>query len=423
MLFYKHYRTPRLTIDREDGHANLLIANGKPLLKDPLPEDASEDDLKAAAIKEITFLVIRDLVDIVPKLRQFNTEKPFIQLPIHDMNVIRKAAFLRGHIPYITKKIGAEIGKRIWLREIKRPTYPVEYFQGNLERMQVISCDWACSVLPEVVHNDVYANGRLGGGRGFAREWLFDFAQENDILISSIPIHPLEKASPELEVVEKPILKNDLKPAPDGELDLNPGKKFPLDAKGLLKTREANGSTLSDHTFQNIVMRIKMDAREPIYCIDSQPANRYQMMQYIPWAISEGKTLREICKGINGTPTMLEIARWLQWYPDFRREMETAEAIQAHTFVDWAQEIIMESSADRDKLNLAKAQANFMLKRAALQSEKFREKKVIQTENLDNKNEAEVKRKLKMLLRGDVVADIIDVEPEPKDELESENAI
>ena len=145
------------------------------------------------------------------------------------------------------------------------------------------------------------------------------------------------------------------------------------------------------------------------------------MMQYIPWAISEGRTLREICKGINGTPTMLEIARWLQWYPDFRREMETAEAIQAHTFVDWAQEIIMGSSNDRDALNLAKAQASFMLKRAALQSEKFREKKVIQTENLDNKNEAEVKRKLKMLLRGDVVADIIDVDPEPKEELESED--
>jgi hypothetical protein len=52
-----------------------------------------------------------------------------------------------------------------------------------------------------------------------------------------------------------------------------------------------------------------------------------------------------------------------------------------------------------------------MIKRAAIQSEKFREKKVIQTESLDNKNEVEVKRKLKMLLRGEVVSDIIDVTP------------
>jgi hypothetical protein len=146
------------------------------------------------------------------------------------------------------------------------------------------------------------------------------------------------------------------------------------------------------------------------------------MMQYIPWAISEGKTLREICKGVNGTPTMLEISRWLQWYPDFKHELETAEMIQAHTFVDWAQEIIMGANADKDNLNLAKAQANFMLKRAALQSEKFREKKVIQTENLDLKNEAEVRRKLKMLIRNQVVSEIIDVEPEPTEELESENA-
>ena len=421
MLFYPLYRTPRLTIDRDEGRSNLLLANGKPLLREPLPEYATEAELSEAAIKEIQFLVIRDLVDIVPKLRQFNMETSFVQLPINDMNVIRKAAFLRGHILYITKKIGFAIGKRMWLREIKNPNHPIEVFQGNLAKLQVISCDWACSALPKVTHDDIYANGRVGGGRGFAREWLFEFAEEHNIVITSIPMHPLEIEAPSPEIIEKPPVKNDLKPQPVEELDLNPAKRFPLDTKGLLKTRETNGGTLSDHTFQNIVTRIKLDAREPIYCIDSQPANRYQMMQYIPWAISEGRTLREICKGINGTPTMLEIARWLQWYPDFRREMETAEAIQAHTFVDWAQEIIMGSSNDRDALNLAKAQASFMLKRAALQSEKFREKKVIQTENLDNKNEAEVKRKLKMLLRGDVVADIIDVDPEPKEELESED--
>jgi hypothetical protein len=62
---------------------------------------------------------------------------------------------------------------------------------------------------------------------------------------------------------------------------------------------------------------------------------------------------------------------------------------------------------------VAKAQSGFLMQRAALQSEKFREKKVIQTENLDNKNEAEVKRKLKMLLRGEVVSDIIEVEAYP----------
>jgi hypothetical protein len=170
-----------------------------------------------------------------------------------------------------------------------------------------------------------------------------------------------------------------------------------------------------------------MDAREPIYRIESQPANRYHMMQYIPWALSEGKTLREICKGVNGTPTMLEIARWLQWYPDFRREMESAEAIQAHVFVDQAQEIIMTSGYDKDVLNLAKAQASFLLKRAALQSEKFREKKVIQTENLDLKNEADIKRKLKMLLKGDsagVMSEIIDIEAEhPEPEMENQDAV
>jgi hypothetical protein len=186
-----------------------------------------------------------------------------------------------------------------------------------------------------------------------------------------------------------------------------------VDKDFVLATREQGGAILSDKTFNSIIMRIKADARQPIYRIDQEPANRYQMMQYIPWAITEGQTLRDICKGINGTPSMLEIARWLQYYPDFRRELEQAETIQAQVFMDHAQEIIMglEPDTSKEALGVAKAQTNFLMKRAALQSPKFIEKKVIQTENLDMKNEAEVKRKLKMLLRGEVVSDIIELEP------------
>jgi hypothetical protein len=229
-----------------------------------------------------------------------------------------------------------------------------------------------------------------------------------------MPVHPLERGATLVELareVDKPSMKNNL-PSPPSGIAAN-GNTYPIDVDSVRAMRERNGATVSDNSFDSIMLRLKLDAREKVYCIGTDVVNRFQMMRYIPWAITQGKTLRELCKGVSGTPSMLEIANWLQYYPDFRRELEAAEEIQAHVFMDMAQEFIMElgNEESKDRISVARLKSNFMIKRAAIQSEKFREKKVIQTESLDNKNEVEVKRKLKMLLRGEVVSDIIDVTP------------
>lgn len=415
MDYYQFYRTPHLTVQKKDGLANILLSDCRALLREPLPESATEEELVTASLKEITFLVVRDLINIMPLLREQDKSQPHIVLPMREMDKIRRIGFLRGHIPYLTQAVAGSIGKKYWKIAKKMPKHPPEVFNGNLSNINAYSCDWICGELPENLHSDIYANGKPGGGRGFNREDIFVVADELGVVISSIPQHPLEKTPIRVEVglpKLKPDLKNELPKPPEGALPAQVAAKYPIDKNYVLKKRESEGGMLSDKTFQGIVNRIKMDAREELYRINDKPANRYVMMQYIPWAITEGKTLRDICQGINGTPSMLEIAKWLQYYPDFRRELEAAESIQAHTFMDQAHELVMGLQIDTDKqeLAVAKFQSNFLMKRAALQSEKFREKKVIQTENIDNKNEAEIKRKLKMLLRGEAVSDFIDVE-------------
>ena len=332
------------------------------------------------------------------------------------MSKIRKVGFMRGHILYLTNGLAKQIGREYWKGAKEKPKHIPEIFEGNISNIHGYSCDWICGEFPEHLHADVYANGRQGGGRGFNKSNIFDLAEDEGIELGSIPIHPLERKIMILPVgvnKAKARTRNDLPKPLEGPsataMNYKPDEDF------IRESRESKGGIMSDRTYAHILKRIKADAREEIYRIQDEPANRYQMMQYIPWAVTEGKTLRDICRGVNGTPTMLEVARWLQYYPDFRRELEVAENIQAHTFVDQAQEIIMglHSDAEKGEIAVAKAQSGFLMQRAALQSEKFREKKVIQTENLDNKNEAEVKRKLKMLLRGEVVSDIIEVEAYP----------
>ena len=415
MNFYPLFRTPHLNVQRKDGLINVLLADGRRLLRESLVEnDTSLDELTQFAQKEILFLVVRDLFNVVPLLRPFNEKMEYIQLLRNDVRNIRRISFLRGHIPYLPANMASKIGAHFWFQAKRKFKYDEEVFIGNMEKMKVYSCDFICGELPAHLHDDIYANGRIGGGRGFNKEDIFVFAEEHGIVISSIPVHPLERSAPVVELAkgeDKPPVHNGL-PVPPQALPAT-GSDYPVDAEGVRALKERSRATVSDSSFNSIMARLRMDARENVYCIGTNLVNRFQMMRYIPWAITQGKTLRELCKGVSGTPSMLEIANWLQYYPDFRRELEAAEEIQAHVFMDMAQEFIMDlgDEESKDRISVARLKSNFMIKRAAIQSEKFREKKVIQTESLDNKNEAEVKRKLKMLLRGEVVSDIIDVTP------------
>jgi hypothetical protein len=106
-------------------------------------------------------------------------------------------------------------------------------------------------------------------------------------------------------------------------------------------------------------------------------------------------------------------------HPDFARNMEIAEAVQAHVFADMAHREVM-GVEDKDGVPVAKLKSQFFMKRAALQAEKFRDKQVIQTEDLDKKDERDLRRQLSALLMANpelLMAETMDGEVLHEDEM------
>jgi len=236
MDFYPHYRTPHLTIRRDETQSTVLIQDGRSLLKDPLPPDATLDELRNAATTEILTLVVRDLVDLIPLLREHDVEAPYIEIDEQEMKVIRRMAFLRGRILFLPKQTARKLGKRMWTQAMKSPFFKPEEFEGNMPSMVVFSCDFVCSQLYPPIYPDIYANGRTGGGRGFNKESVFDLASDRGILISSMPQHPLERYTrltplEECKQIGVPEVKNDLELPEDFEPVK--GSDFPIAREAL----------------------------------------------------------------------------------------------------------------------------------------------------------------------------------------------
>ena len=117
MDFYPLYRTPRLTILQDSGLSRIVARDGRTLVEAPLETDLEE--LRKLATRQILTLVVRDLVDLLPLLREFDPEKPYVEIRIEDMAEIRRIAFLRGHIPYLPQRLARLIGKGPWKRAEK----------------------------------------------------------------------------------------------------------------------------------------------------------------------------------------------------------------------------------------------------------------------------------------------------------------
>ena len=412
------FRTPRLTILRETGKGvNLKIGDGRTLLREWLPEDADQNQIIKAATDEVFFLVLRDLVDILPLLhRGEDYASPYIYIRQRDADAIRRIAFLRGRIPFIPKpqasKLLGDQWKRIKKQVSDKINYP-EIFVGNMEKMQVYSCDWLASVCTNLEDRlAIYEHGRLGGTRGFQDDdWIFSQADERGVIINTMPAHHLEK-----DPIMPQIVKPEPAPAPTNDLPLPDDPTIITgDRKGFSKIdpmafHEAKRKTPA---FKRVLERMESKMDDQVYSIGDEPATRFDYMRYIPWAMMCGKmTLNEICTGVNGTPSIQEIAKWMEFYPDFSRAMVQAEQVQAHVFADQAHEIVM-GVRDKEDVPVAKLQSKFLMDRAALQSEKFRPKQVIQTENLNDKNADETKKRLRMLIMGNqgILGEVINVTP------------
>lgn len=413
-MFYHHFLTPHLSLHRSENGTNIYLADGRDLLRENLPVNATPTQCHEAALLEITFLALRDLVDIIPLLKPFGNGE-WTALPQKAYWYIRYIAFLRGRIPFIKIADLKKVSKKLWPHVDKhiKTSFP-ERFPGKGKLAQVISCDWACMVCPDTIHEEIYALGKYATSSSFDQEHVFKRAQQMDIIIDTKPRHPLEEdlyktlsteQKKEMEQKNKPTgLPSPPEILPREEAENKYGR---LD---LVAVREQK-RVRDELAFNRVKFRIAQDSKVACYKIDTVSVDRHQYMDYIVWGVSEGNRITELCPGSKGTPTLLEVYRWKQMYPDFALGLQAAEEIQAQIFADRALKIA-EDVTEKDEIPVAKFKHRALMERASLQAEKFRPKQVIQTEDLDHKNVADLKRQLKVLLQGNMhaLSDVIDVE-------------
>jgi len=414
-MFYRHFQTPHLSLCRDKDFTNIFLADGRMLLRENLPADAPVIDCYNAALNEIAFLVLRDLVDIIPLLQPCGDEHEWFALQQKDFYPIRYSAFLRGRIPFITLADLKKVTKKLWphtQRNIQNSN--PERFPGKGKYAKVISCDWVCLVCPKPIHDDVYACGRIGSTSTFDQEYVFKEAEKRDIIIDSVIRHHLEtdvmkKVDGDRAKKRAYQKKSNGLPIPPeipakDEADQRYGRLDVVAVKEQKRIRD-------QLTFNRVKNRILQQSTIPCYKIDNVAVDRHQYMAYVVWAVSEGKRISEVCLGIKGMPSLLEVYKWRQMYPDFAIDLQAAEEIQGQVFADRALEIA-EKVEEKEDIPVAKFKHRVLMERASLQAEKFRPKQVIQTEELENKNVSDLKRQLKVLLQGNIAAldGVIDVE-------------
>jgi hypothetical protein len=387
--FYREYRTPRLSVRRDGSKSVVLLADGRELLHEEYHQDTPIEELTEAAEKECLFLALRNMIDIVPLLRPYTEEGEHIQLSKEKAYEVRYVAFLRGRVLYVNQgKLKARCGA-LWGMMLRRIIHhEEESFPGN-GAYRGISCDSACEMTPEDMHDDIYLLGRAGGGKGFNRGDIWAIAEENNIIIDEVPRHPLEAV---VNVnVEQKLQKMDPNPLPPPPVILNTKQaesKYKINETIIWKQARTS------YGYETVYKRLAGDARDPIYRIGDEWVNRYQFMDYLVWTVSENKfLLKDICQGKDGMPSMMEVIRWRDLHPDFDHALRVADRAQAAIFADKATEEI-EKVTDKDEVPVAKLKSQYFMKRAALGDERFRDKQVIQTQDLDKRDEHEMKRQL-----------------------------
>ena len=414
-MFYPHFQTPHLSLCRDKDFTNIFLADGRMLLRENLPADAPVIDCYNAALNEIAFLVLRDLVDLIPLLQPCGNDNEWFALQVKDFYPIRYVAFLRGKIPFITLADLKKVTKKLWkhMERNIRDSNP-ERFPGKGKFSKVISCDWACLVSPKSIHEDIYACGKWGSSSTFDQEYVFKEAEKRDIIIDTMIRHHLE--TDVMKRVDRERAKKRAYQKQSNGLPIPPEipAKDEADQKygrlDLVAVKEQK-RVRDQLTFSRVKSRILQQSTIPCYKIDDVAVDRHQYMAYVVWAVSEGKRISEVCLGIKGMPSLLEVYKWRQMYPDFAIDLQTAEEIQGQVFADRALEIAEKVEVKED-IPVAKFKHRVLMERASLQAEKFRPKQVIQTEDLDHKDVADLKRQLKVLLQGNVAAldGVVDVD-------------
>ena len=162
-----------------------------------------------------------------------------------------------------------------------------------------------------------------------------------------------------------------------------------LNAKG--KTYEATGLMQAQHA------RLQNAGAKTWRTPDGKEVDRYHMMKYIVDQIGRGKLISHICSGSHGMPSLQTVIAWKEEHPDFKQALNAAKKIQAIVLAEEGLQNLRD--ADKTEASLAKAQFEGLLRWAALGNEDFKEKQVIQTENLAQSSVDELKAQLASILK------------------------
>jgi len=388
-MFYPLYQTPELNYSNNGDGIQVYLSNGAELFPEPLAPSETHDQIVREAEYNLLLLALRYYYNPIPFMMPRSDDQPKIMLTKERTRKIRYAAFLRGNIKYfrykMLKALAGPDWKKIWQ---KANCHRHETFSlASSSMMEVMSVDAAMSLCSNNFHKEIEETGIVCEAKHFCMDDLYTMADAENIVIGREYLHPLERGA-DAPVIPDNVPVNDL-PEPPVILPVDKAvEKFPLD-----EISETN-------------RRLRAGAEEMCYSVRGTPLNRYQFMDYLVWAVSNGEykskkinTLSSICTGLNGTPTKSEVWRWRQWHPDFDHDLKIAEKIQAEGFADKALEIAMDCEDSKD-VPVAKLQRDTLMQRAALADEKWRNKQVVQTEDLNQKNEIEIKRQLAMVLQN-----------------------
>lgn len=140
------------------------------------------------------------------------------------------------------------------------------------------------------------------------------------------------------------------------------------------------------------------DAKEKNYKLDGKPADRYEVMEYLVALVSEGMTLVDLCKE-DGMPTLLEVRHWRKWHEAFDKELKEADACRGERLGEEAITQAMDATDDQNAA-MVKLKTETLSKAAARLNADFVEKKLVQTEDLtERQTEAQLIQRYQALVK------------------------
>lgn len=176
---------------------------------------------------------------------------------------------------------------------------------------------------------------------------------------------------------------------------------FPLKNKYLTTIRSLNAKGRKSQAKllqENHEARLQNAAARK-WKIRGKEVDRYTMMKWVVEQMAAGQLISDICNGKDGMPSLQTVFAWQNEHPEFKKAVKLAKEIQAQVFADEALQGVRKAEVSEAKL--VKVQHDALMKRAALQSDEFKDKQVIQQETKTTSDPKELEQQLLAILRSD----------------------